>query len=206
MLSRTVRPDGFVYPCAPIRAAKPPVGLGWVHEIKHDGYRLIVRRDGLTMRLFTRNGYDWTERYPAIAAAASKLLAKSFTLDGEAVVCGADGVAVFDALHRRGKVREAILQAFDLLELNGQDFRPLSLGERKKRLARLLLRATLGIMLNDHTDAAGELVFRQACAMGLEGIVSKRVAAPYRSGPSGDWVKVKNPDSPAMVRRRAGRW
>jgi bifunctional non-homologous end joining protein LigD len=184
----------------------PPVGLGWVHEIKHDGYRLIVRRDGLTVRLFTRNGYDWTDRYPAIPAAAAKLLAKSFTLDGEAVVCGADGVAVFDALHRRGKVGEAILQAFDLLELNGQDFRPLSLGERKKRLARLLARVTPGIALCEHTDAAGELVFRQACAMGLEGIVSKRLAAPYRSGPSGDWIKIKNSDSPAMVRHRQGRW
>jgi bifunctional non-homologous end joining protein LigD len=114
--------------------------------------------------------------------------------------------AVFDALHRHGKVREAILQAFDLLELNGQDFRPLSLGERKKRLARLLARVTPGITLNEHTDASGELVFRQACAMGLEGIVSKRLAAPYRSGPSRDWIKIKNPDSPAMVRHREGRW
>jgi bifunctional non-homologous end joining protein LigD len=206
MLPFNIRNDGFVYPCAPIRAGKPPSGLGWVHEIKHDGYRLIVRRDGLVVRLFTRNGYDWTDRYPTIAAAASKLLAKSFTLDGEAVVCGADGVAMFDAIHRHGKVREAILQAFDLLELNGEDFRPLSLGERKKRLARLLARVTPGIMLNEHTDAAGELVFRQACAMGLEGIVSKRLAAPYRSGPSGDWIKVKNPNSPAMVRHREGRW
>jgi ATP dependent DNA ligase domain len=78
-------------------------GPGWVHEIKHDGYRLIVRRDGTAVRLFTRRGYDWTDRYPAIAAAAAKLRAKSFTLDGEAVVCGADGVAIFDALHRRHK-------------------------------------------------------------------------------------------------------
>jgi bifunctional non-homologous end joining protein LigD len=119
--------------------------------------------------LFTRRGYDWTERYPAIAAAASKLLAKSFTLDREVVVCGADGVAVFDALHRRGKLGEAILQAFELLELNGEDFRPLSLGERKKRLARLLARVTPGIALCD-------------------------------SGPFGDWIKVKTPDSPAMIR------
>src|SRR5271154_5689985 len=148
MLTRRIRSDGFVDPCIPARAPKPPAGPGWVHEIKHDGYRLIVRRDGLTVRLFTRNGYDWTERYPAIAAAASKLLVKSFTLDGEAVVCGADGVAVFDALHRRGRVGEAILQAFDLLELNGQDFRPLSLGERKAKLARLLARVTPGIALN----------------------------------------------------------
>jgi ATP-dependent DNA ligase len=76
-----------------------------VHEIKHDGYRLIVRRDGETVRLFTRCGHDWTERYPAIAAAAAKLRAKSVTIDGEAVVVGDDGIAVFDALHRRHKVK-----------------------------------------------------------------------------------------------------
>jgi hypothetical protein len=103
MVTRRVRTDGFIDPCIPTLAAKPPSGPGWVHEIKHDGYRLIVRRDGTAVRLFTRRGYDWTDRYPAIAAAAAKLRAKSFTLDGEAVVCGADGVAIFDALHRRHK-------------------------------------------------------------------------------------------------------
>jgi bifunctional non-homologous end joining protein LigD len=183
-----------------------PTGPDWVHEIKHDGYRLIVRRDGLTMRLFTRNGHDWTDRYPAIAAAASKLKARTFTLDGEAVVCNADGVAVFHTLHRHGKVREAILQAFDLLELDDVDYRPLPLSERKKRLARLLARGNGGIALNEHTDAMGDLVFGQACKMGLEGIVSKRLSAPYRSGPSRDWLKIKNPASPAMVRHQEGRW
>jgi hypothetical protein len=87
-----------------------------VHEIKHDGYRLIVRREGATVRLFTRRGYDWTDRYPAIAAAAGELHARSFTMDGEAVVVGVDGVAVFDALHCRREATEAILYAFDLLE------------------------------------------------------------------------------------------
>jgi bifunctional non-homologous end joining protein LigD len=83
---------------------------------------------------------------------------------------------------------------------------PLPLGQRKPRLARLLARVQVGIALNEHTDARGELVFRQACAMNLEGIVSKRLTAPYRSGPSRDWIKVENPDSPAMMRARAGRW
>jgi bifunctional non-homologous end joining protein LigD len=202
MLPRRIRTDGFVDPCIPSRALKPPSGPDWVHEIKHDGYRLIVRREGEAVRLFTRRGYDWTERYPAIANAAAKLKARSFTLDGEAVVCGADGVAVFDALHRRGRISDAILQAFDLLELDGVDYRPLPLSRRKDRLARLLARVHVGIALNEHTDARGELVFRQACAMGLEGIVSKRLTAPYRSGPSRDWIKVKNPDSPAMIRAR----
>jgi bifunctional non-homologous end joining protein LigD len=147
----------------------------------------------------------WTDHYPAIAAA-SRLKASTFTLDGEAVVCGPDGVAVFDALHRHGAVREAIPQAFDLLELDGVDYRPLPLGERKKRLARLPAAGKGGIALEEHTDAVGELVLGQACKMGLEGIVSKRLSAPYRSGPSRDWLKVKNPDSPAMDWAREAEW
>jgi bifunctional non-homologous end joining protein LigD len=177
-----------------------------VHEIKHDGYRLIVRRDGDNVQLFTRRGHDWTERYPAIAAAATKLRARSFTLDGEAVVCGPDGVAVFDALHRRHKAMDAILYAFDLLELDGADLRPLPLGERKAKLASLLAGKPIAIGYNEHTDEDGATVFRHACKLGFEGIVSKRLGAPYRSGPSRDWLKVKNPDSPAMRRATAGRW
>ncbi len=104
-------------------------------------------------------------------------------------------VGVFDALHRRGRVTDAILQAFDLAELDGEDLRPLPLGKRKERLARLLARVRV-------TDENGAVVFLHACKMGLEGIVSKRLSAPYRSGPSRDWIKVKNPDSPAMIRAR----
>jgi bifunctional non-homologous end joining protein LigD len=204
-LHRT-RTDGFIEPCIPSLAAKPPSGPDWVHEIKHDGYRLIVRRDGEAVRLFTRRGHEWTERYPAIAAAAAKLRAKSFTLDGEAVVVGHDGIAVFDALHRRHKASGALLYAFDLLDHDGEDLRPRPLSDRKARLARLLRRAPAGIVYNEHTEEDGALVFRHACKLGLEGIVSKRIGAPYRSGPSHDWIKVKNPDSPAMVRHRAGPW
>jgi bifunctional non-homologous end joining protein LigD len=197
---------GFVAPCIPTRAAKPPAGPDWVHEIKHDGYRLLVRRDGEAVRLFTRRGYDWSTRYPAIACTASLLRARSFTLDGEAVVCGPDGVAIFDALHRRGTVGEAMLYASDLLELDGEDLRALPLVDRKKRLARLLGRRRLGIVLSAHTADDGATIFQQACKMGLEGIVSKRLSAPYRSGRSRDWLKIKNPDSPAMIRAREAEW
>jgi bifunctional non-homologous end joining protein LigD len=145
MVAPLIRADGFIEPCIPTRAAKAPSGPDWVHEIKHDGYRLIVRRDGTAVRLFTRRGHDWTDRYPAIAAAAGKLRARSFTLDGEAAVSGADGVAVFAALHRRRAAPDAILHAFDLLELNGKDLRPLPLGERKAKLARLLAGSAAGI-------------------------------------------------------------
>jgi bifunctional non-homologous end joining protein LigD len=199
-------PSGFIPPCIPTRAIKPPAGTDWVHEVKHDGYRLQVRREGGAVRLFTRNGYDWSARYPAIAVTATLLRARSFTLDGEAVVCGSDGVAIFDALHRRGTVSEAMLYAFDLLELDGQDLRALPLVDRKKRLARLLSGRRLGIVLSDHTDEDGALIFVHACRMGLEGIVSKRLSAPYRSGRSRDWLKVKNPDSPAMIRAREVEW
>jgi bifunctional non-homologous end joining protein LigD len=88
-----------------------PAGPDWVHEIKPDGYRLQVRRDGDAVRLFTRRGHAWTGRYPAISAIAMQLRARSFTLDGEACVCGPDGIAIFDALHRHGTVSEAILFA-----------------------------------------------------------------------------------------------
>jgi bifunctional non-homologous end joining protein LigD len=109
-------PAGFIEPCIPTLAAKPPAGPDWVHEIKHDGYRLIVRREGKAVRLFTRRGHDWTDRYPAIAAVAGKMRAKSFTLGGEAAVSDAAGVAVFEALHRRRAAPETVLHAFDLLE------------------------------------------------------------------------------------------
>jgi bifunctional non-homologous end joining protein LigD len=145
-----------------------------------------------------------TERYPAIAAAATKLRAKSFTLGGEAVVTGEEGVAVFDVLHRRHRAADAMLYAFDLLELDGEDLRSRPLRERKTRLAGLSARSPAGIAFNDHTDEDGATVFRHACKLGLESIVSKRLTAPYRSGPSRDWIKVKNPDSPATVRLTGG--
>jgi bifunctional non-homologous end joining protein LigD len=206
MQKRRVLPAGFIEPCIPILAHKPPAGPQWVHEIKHDGYRLIARRDGERVRLFTRRGYDWTERFPAIATAAAKLRAKSFTLDGEAVICGPDGIAAFDELHSRRRLGEAILYAFDLLELNGEDLRPLPFSKRKLRLARLLARAAAGLAFNEHIEADGATVFEHARRMGLEGIVSKRLDAPYRSGRSGDWIKTKNPDSPAAIRHEEGRW
>jgi bifunctional non-homologous end joining protein LigD len=160
-----------------------------------------VRRDGDKVRLFTRRGYDWSARYPAISVTATLLRAKSLTLDGEAVVCGPDGVAIFDALHRRGTVSEAMPYAWDPLELHGQDLRALPLSDRKRRPARLLGRWRLGIVLSEHTDSDGALLFVHACRIGLRGL-SRSVTAPYRTGPSRDWLKMKNPDSPAMIRAR----
>jgi bifunctional non-homologous end joining protein LigD len=147
-----VPPSGFVEPCIPTLAYKVPSGPDWIHEVKHDGYGLQVRREGDAVRLFTRRGFDWTARYPAIVRTALALPAKSCTLDGEAVVCGGDGIAVFEDIHRRGVVIEAMLHAFDLLEFGGEDLRPFPLSDRKRLLAKLVGRRSLGIVLSEHTD------------------------------------------------------
>jgi bifunctional non-homologous end joining protein LigD len=192
--------SGFIEPCLPSAAERPPSGPDWVHEIKHDGYRLMARRDSVRVRLLTRNGHDWADRYPAIVEAVNALKARSCLLDGEAVVCDANGLAVFERLRYQRGGREVFLFAFDLLELDGQDLRREPLETRKTTLASLLRGSLPGVRLNEHLVQPGDLVFRHACKMGLEGIVSKRLGSPYRSGRSPDWLKFKNPDAPAVKR------
>ena len=199
-------PVGFIQPCRPVRAIRPPSGPLWIHEIKHDGFRLLVRREGSQVRCFTRGGYDWADRFPAIVEAATRVRTKSFLIDGEAIVCGSDGRADFDALRSRRRDRDVVLFAFDLIELEGEDWRRRKLAERKKRLAALLARSSSAIQLNEHLDADGELVFKHACRMGLEGIVSKRIDAPYRSGSCSTWLKSKNPESEAVCREHEEDW
>src|SRR5215470_10550472 len=131
-------PAGFVIPAQPVVASKPPSGADWVHEIKHDGYRLIVRRDGPTVRLYTGNAIDLTARFSAITAAAERIIAKRFTIDGEAVVLGPDGLSRFEELRRRESARTAILYAFDFIEHDGEDLRNRPFLDRKNALARLL--------------------------------------------------------------------
>jgi bifunctional non-homologous end joining protein LigD len=199
-------PAGFIIPAQPILASKPPSGADWVHEIKHDGYRIIVRRDGLTLRLYSRNAYDWTARLAAIAAAAERIKAKSFTIDGEAVVLGPDGLSRFEDLSRRDAARTAILYAFDLIEHNGEDLRNLPFLDRKAALARLLRQTEAGILLNEHIVEDGLTVFAHACRLGAEGIVSKKVDGAYQSGPCRVWIKVRNPASIAVQRERSEIW
>jgi ATP-dependent DNA ligase len=170
----------------------------WVHEIKHDGYRLIVQRAGKRVRLFTRNGHDWTDRYPRIVAAALRNRQSSFVIDGEAVLLGVDGVSDFNGLHSRKLDDEVEFYAFDMLVSDGDDLRKLPLSMRKTNLARLLARRPDGI----HTAPfeQGEIgpdLFRHACLMGLEGLVSKHRDSVYRAGRSDRWIKVKNRSHPA---------
>ena len=127
--------------CLPSKATKPPSGPLWVHEIKHDGYRLMVRRDGARIRCFTRNGHDWADRFPAVVDAASRLRAQSFLIDGEAVIARDDGTPDFHALRSNRRGHEAVLFAFDLIEHDGNDLRELSLIERKRRRTKLIGRS-----------------------------------------------------------------
>jgi bifunctional non-homologous end joining protein LigD len=120
-------PQRTFEPCIPTRGTKVPAGPDWIHEIKHDGYRLIVQREGKRVRLFTRNGHDWTDHYPLIVEAALKNRSNSFVIDGEAVLLGVDGVSDFDGLHSRRHDDEVMLYAFDCLALDGDDLRKLAL-------------------------------------------------------------------------------
>src|SRR5205807_39806 len=116
-------------------------GPAWVHEIKHDGYRLIARRTGDRVRLYTRRGYVWTDRYPCIVEALRSLRVRSIAIDGEAVICGADGKSDFDKLHSRAHDEAVCLFAFDLIELDGEDLRLAPLEHRKGKLEKLLSRS-----------------------------------------------------------------
>jgi bifunctional non-homologous end joining protein LigD len=194
-------------PCIPTRATKVPSSPDWLHELKYDGYRLIVIRDGDRVKLLTRNGYDWASRYPWIVESALKNRQKHFVIDGEAVILGVDGISDFDALHSGKHDDEVQLYAFDMLAGDGDDMRALPLSMRKTNLARLLARRTDGIFVApfEHGEIGPDL-FWAACNMGLEGLVSKRRDRPYRAGRSPHWIKVKNPASPAMTRAKDVDW
>src|SRR5215831_3799197 len=126
--------------CLPTNSASVPIGPDWLHEIKYDGYRLRLERDGGRVRLITRGGHNWTDRYPWIVEAARKNRHRQFVIDGEAVVLGVDGIADFNALHARKHDHEVQLYAFDIMALDGEDLRGLPLSMRKTNLTRLLAR------------------------------------------------------------------
>jgi bifunctional non-homologous end joining protein LigD len=187
--------------CIPTRGIKVPSSPDWLHEIKYDGYRLRVERDGDRVRLITRGGYDWTKRYPWIVEAARKNRYKQFVINGEAVILGVDGLSDFDALHSGKHNDEVQLYAFDILALNGDDLRSLPLSMRKAHLERLLARRPDGIFISPFEQGEiGPDLFRAACNMGLEGLVSKRRGRSYRGGRSKDWIKVKNRSHDAFDR------
>jgi bifunctional non-homologous end joining protein LigD len=188
-------------PCIPSPTTAVPDSKNWIHEIKHDGYRLIVQREDKRVRLWTRNGHNWTDRYPLIVEAALRNRNSSFVIDGEAVLLGVDGVSDFNGLHSRKHDDEVQFYAFDMLVSEAEDLRKLPLTMRKTNLARLLARRVDGIFLSEFEQGGiGPDLFRHACLMGLEGLVSKLKDRPYRPGRSPNWVKVKNRRHPAFGR------
>lgn len=197
--SRSLFPPGFIEPCNPTVATRVPAGPLWIHEIKQDGYRMIAAR-GDGVRLLTRNGHDWTKRYPRIVAAIESLPVQSATIDGEAVWLDEQGVGDFRKLHSRMVDREVTFFAFDLLELDGRDVRKEPL-ERRRKMLRGILKG-VDVVFSDHYEGDGAAFFATACKFGLEGIVSKRRDLAYESGKSKRWLKIKNPQSPAMLRLR----
>jgi ATP-dependent DNA ligase len=197
----------FIEPCLPSPADKPPSGANWIHEIKHDGYRLIARRDLVGIRLLTRRGNDWSDRYPLIVEAVNHLRVRSVLIDGEVVCCDERGFAIFATLRRRRNEATAFLFAFDLLELDGADMRREPIEVRKATLASILRKSRPEVRLNEHLEHPdGALVFAHACKLGAEGIVSKRLGSRYRSGRSPDWLKFKNPAAPAVIREAEEDW
>jgi bifunctional non-homologous end joining protein LigD len=194
-----VRPPPFVAPQLATLVDSVPTGNDWLHEIKFDGYRALISVAGDKVRIFTRNGLDWSDKFPSLVHSVAALDLPPALIDGEIVAFGVDGNPNFSALQavlKRGHGAERedaplSLFAFDLLSLEGMDLKPLSTIERKERLEALLRAVEPPIHVADHVIGAGEQLYRSMCDAGQEGIISKRADAPYRSARTKNWVKVK---------------
>lgn len=173
----------------------PPEGAGWLHELKLDGYRMQARKSGRGVQMLTRSGLDWTYRVPSVAEAVARLPAKSLTLDGEVVVLAADGTTNFadlQASFQQGAKNPLTYFCFDLLHVEGHNPRNLPLRERKQLLATLLPAGDDSVVrFSEHLETSGGAMFKQACELHAEGIVSKRADTPYTAGRNGDWLKAK---------------
>ena len=185
----------FVPPCLATLTDAPPTGSDWAHEIKFDGYRLQARIAAGKVQLFTRKGLDWTARFPTLAKALKSLKIKSALIDGEAVVETHKGMTSFvklvEALEA-GRSEDMLFVAFDLLYFNGVDLRAAPLMRRKDLLKAVMSgRRPRHLRYSEHLASDGDTVLQEACRLGLEGIVSKRLDRPYRSGRNGDWLKSK---------------
>jgi DNA ligase D-like protein (predicted ligase) len=186
---------GFIKPEIPTLVAEPPTGDGWIHEIKHDGFRTLIIIDQGKVRAYSRHGRDWTGPYRRVVEVCAKLRCGAAILDGEIIVQDETGRSDFEAL--RSAIYKAphriVFFAFDLLHLNGQDLRKAPLMERRAALRKLIKPdPRSAIQFSDHVDCDGARFFKAAAKLGLEGIVSKRAASRYRSGPSRSWLKTKN--------------
>ena len=164
-LFRSRLPIITIEPCLPGVAQTPPTGPDWIHEIKHDGFRIIARRDGKKVRLLSRKGKDLTYRFPLVVQAISELPVNSCIIDGEAIISDATGLAVFSLVRSYRNGPRATLCAFDLIEIDGEDLRWRTIEDRKGLLKRLIGNKHAGIAFNKHFDVEGSVVFHHACKL-----------------------------------------
>jgi bifunctional non-homologous end joining protein LigD len=184
----------FIEFCHPTLRARAPRGDAWAYEIKADGYRAQLHLQNTDATVYSRTGLDWTIQFSSIAAAAHELNAKGLVIDGEAVVYGNNGIPDFQRLRRElGSRRCNAIRyhAFDLLYFNGYDLRGVEYIERKGLLAQVLENAPQTFVFVEHLKDDGDTVFAKACELGVEGVVAKRLDAPYRSGRVESWIKLK---------------
>jgi len=184
----------FVAPELALAASSPPKAAGWLHELKLDGYRVQVRKDGTRVQLLTRTGLDWTHRMRPIAQQVKDISVDSAILDGEVVVLHENGTTSFadlQAAFQEGARKPLTYFAFDLLHLDGHNLRGLPLIDRKAILAQVMKDVDGALRYSEHLQSDGEVIFRKACELHAEGIISKRAASPYHSGRGGDWLKLK---------------
>jgi bifunctional non-homologous end joining protein LigD len=195
-----------IEPALALLRSKAPSGPDWTFEVKFDGYRLAVHIEPTGVRILTRGGHDWTSRFPAIARAAKDLGVGSAILDGEAVVLDNQGRSDFSALQRslggRGGKRvstEAVFFAFDLLYFDGHLLTNTELSVRRHLLTDFLDGATGAIQLSEEVDGDGDQLLETARSHGLEGIIAKNRESKYRSGRTGDWLKIKCVQSESFI-------
>ena len=191
---RAVAPE-FVEPELATLDTHVPTGPGWLHEIKYDGYRILGRKAGDETTLFSRSGLDWTVRFPAIAPALETLPCKDALIDGEIAFVLPSGITDFKSLQEHIDTPNPAIRyyVFDLIELDGKDLRKLPLSTRKDKLKSLLSGKGVSdwLIYSDHFVGDGPAVYQGACKAGLEGVISKRADAPYHSGRTKDWLKIK---------------
>ena len=188
------RPPKWIKPQLTRLVDEAPTGSDWLHEIKYDGYRMHARIDGRDIKLLTRKGLDWSQRYRHTIEALAELPVKSAYLDGELCALNSDGAPGFSRLQAamdEGRTDQLVFFAFDLLFLNGGSTAQLPLIQRKERLQRLFRKEINGLRYSEHVVSDGPRFRQHACQLGLEGAISKRADRPYAPGDRGIWVKSK---------------
>jgi bifunctional non-homologous end joining protein LigD len=197
----------FIEPCLPSPADRPPFGSNWIHEIKHDGYRLMARRDSVGICLITRRGNDWSSRFPLVVEAVNHLKVRSCLVDGEVVCCDDRGLAIFQLLGHRRNEPQAFLYAFDLLELNGDDLRREPIEVRWRRWPVSCARAgQVCASTNTWSTQRVPSCSSAPARWGWKGSSRSGWDRVTDLGVQPDWLKFKNPEAPAVKREAEEDW